>query len=382
MTVQAEWLDTDFYRVLEVPESASDKEIQRAYRRLARRYHPDTNPGDPAAEERFKEISAAHDVLGDPDKRREYDELRRRGPAAAGFGGGGFGGGGGPFRVRVDDAGSGFGDVGDISDLFGDLFGRRRTTGRRTRDQQRGRDLEADLALSFDEAALGVTTEVHVTSEVTCGTCGGSGARAGSQRTTCPLCGGAGAVAQSQGVFSIRQPCPGCGGQGSIVADPCPTCRGTGTVRQPRQVRVRVPAGVEDGQRIRLPERGEPGRDGAPPGDLYVTVRVAPHPVFARSGRNLTVTVPITYPEAVLGAEVPVPTLDGGPVTVRIPPGTPGGRTFRVRGRGITTAEGRTGDLLVTVEIAVPDHLRDEERRAVQSLAEVMDRDPRAHLGV
>lgn len=373
MTVQAEWLDTDLYQVLEVPETASDKEIQRAYRRLARTHHPDANPGNPEAEERFKKISAAYDVLGDPQKRKEYDELRRLGPAA------GQAGAGGPFRVRVDDLG-GFDDLGGLGDLFGSFVSGHRQRRSRTA-ARRGRDLEAELALSFEEAALGVTTEVHVTSEVSCPTCDGSGARAGTGRTTCALCGGAGVIAQSQGVFALRQPCPGCDGQGTVASDPCPTCRGRGMVRQPRQVRVRIPSGVEDGSRIRLPERGEPGRAGAPPGDLYVTVRVAPHRLFGRRGRDLTVTVPITYPEAVLGAEVPVPTLDGPPVTVRIPPGTASGRTLRVRGYGIN-GEGRTGDLLVTVEVWVPDHVDGAERDAVRALGESMRRNPRAHLGV
>lgn len=371
--MQAEWLDTDFYQVLEVPQTASDKEIQRAYRRLARTYHPDANPDDPVAEERFKTISAAYEVLGDPQKRKEYDELRRIGPAA-------FGptGAAGPFRVRVDDLG-GFDGLGGLGDLFGEFLGPRAR--RTTTAARRGRDLEAELALSFEEAALGVTTEVQVTSAVACSTCDGTGSRPGTGRTTCALCGGAGAVAQRQGAFSLRQSCAGCDGQGSVPAEPCGTCRGMGTVRQPRQVRVRIPAGVEDGSRIRLSERGEPGRDGAPAGDLYVTVRVAQHRLFGRRGRDLTVTVPVTYPEAVLGAEVPVPTLDGAPVTVRIPPGTPSGRTLRVRGRGID-GQGGPGDLLVTVEVWVPDHVDGRERDAVQALASTMRRDPRAHLGV
>lgn len=371
--MQAEWLDTDFYQVLEVPETASDKEIQRAYRRLARTYHPDANPGDPVAEDRFKTVSAAYEVLGDPQKRKEYDELRRVGPAA-------FGptGAAGPFRVRVDDLG-GFDGFGGFGDLFGDFLGPR--AGRTSTVVRRGRHVEAELTLSFEEAALGVTTEVEVTSSVPCSTCGGTGSRPGASRTTCALCGGAGVVARSDGGFSVRQACPGCDGHGSIVAEPCPTCRGAGAVRQPRGVRVRVPAGVGDGSRIRLPERGEQGRDGAPAGDLYVTVRVAPHRLFGRRGRDLTVTVPVTYPEAVLGAEVPVPTLEGAPVTVRIPPGTPSGRTFRVPGRGIR-GQGGAGDLLATVELWVPEHVDGRERDAVQALASTMRRDPRAHLGV
>jgi molecular chaperone DnaJ len=377
VAVQTEWLEKDYYKVLGVPETASEKEIQRAYRRLARQYHPDANPNDRDAEERFKEISAAYDVLGDADKRKEYDELRRLGPMAGGFGGGaGFPGGTGGFRVD----GMGF----DLGDLFGDVFGGPTRTAGRRRAAARGRDLEAELRLTFEEAVAGLTTDVHLTSEATCATCGGSGARPGTSPVICPACQGQGQVSETQGFFAISQTCRRCRGRGQVVETPCDDCRGAGVVRKPRQVKVRVPAGVDDGTLIRLPGRGEPGRNGGPPGDLFVVVRVSPHKLFGRRGDDLTLTVPVTYPEAVLGAEVKVPTLDGAPVTVRVPPGTPSGRVLRMRGHGVPRRGGGRGDLLVTVEVAVPTHVSAKERKAVEALAKSMNgnANPRTHLGV
>lgn len=375
MAVQTEWLEKDYYKVLGVSESASEKEIQRAYRKLARELHPDANPDNPEAEDRFKEVSAAYDVLGDGDKRKEYDELRRLGPMAAG----GFGPGPGRgFTFRVDDAG-GF----DLGSIFGDVFGRR-SSARPRNARVRGRDLEADLHLSLEDAVHGLTTEVHLASEVTCEGCGGTGAEPGTTPVTCPACQGRGQVSDSQGFFAISQTCRHCAGWGQIVERPCQECRGGGLQRKPRQVKVRIPAGVDDGQIVRLPGRGAPGRNGGPPGDLFVLVRVAPHPTFGRDGHHLTIRLPVTYPEAVLGAEVKVPTLDGPPVTVRIPPGTPTGRVLRVRGHGVTAGNGRRGDLLATVEVDVPTRIGDKEREAVEALARAMDGDehPRAHLGV
>ncbi|MFP3906489.1 MAG: molecular chaperone DnaJ [Acidimicrobiales bacterium] len=380
MTAQSEWLDKDYYKVLGVSETASQKEITSAYRKLARDFHPDANPDDPKAEERFKEVSAAYQIVGDPEKRKEYDEFRRLGPMAGGMGGG-PGGPGGSFTFTADDLG----------DLFGGLFtrggraggGRAGGRGARGAGPQRGADLEAELHLGFTDAVKGVTTEVHLTSDAPCSTCGGSGAKPGTAPVTCPRCGGRGLLDDNQGFFSFSQPCPSCAGRGQIVEEACGTCRGTGVERRPRQVKVRIPAGVADGQRIRLKGRGGAGRNGGPPGDLYVVVSVAEHPIFGRSGKHLTITVPITYPEAVLGADIRVPTLDGDPVTVRIPPGTRSGRTFRVRGRGVVPASGAPGDLLVTVEVAVPSKLSDAERKAVEALAELEPEvSPRAHLGV
>jgi molecular chaperone DnaJ len=375
VAVQTEWLEKDYYEVLGVPATASEKDIQRAYRRLARQLHPDANPDNPSAEERFKAVSAAYDVVGDPGKRKEYDEVRRLGPMAGGFAPGGGGGGGGGFSFRADD-------LGDLGGLFGNLFGRGAGQGGARPAAARGRDLEAEVRLRFEDAVLGTTTTLHIEAEVACETCGGSGARPGTAPTTCPRCGGVGTVSESQGFFALSQPCPECSGRGTVVSDPCGDCQGRGTRHRPRQVKVRIPAGVEDGQLIRLTGRGDAGRNGGPPGDLFVAVRVERHRLFGRAGRNLTLTVPISYPEAVLGADIKVPTLDGPAVTVRIPPGTPSGRTLRVRGHGVADQAGGRGDLLVTVEVAVPTRLTEPEREAVEALARTGGTDLRAHLGV
>ena len=380
MAPQREWFEKDYYRVLGVSDTASQKDIKSAYRKLSRQYHPDTNEGERAAEERFKEVSAAYDVIGDPEKRKEYDEVRKLGPMGGMFGGGAPGGGpAGGFR---------FEDMGDLGDVLGGLFGRGRrgsrgagTTGRGT-GPHRGQDLEAELHLDFEDAVQGLTTTIHLTSEAACSTCHGSGARPGTTPRTCPQCEGRGVLDDNQGFFSFSQPCPNCAGQGYVIDDPCPTCRGTGIEHRPREVKVRLPAGVADGQRIRLKGRGGPGRNGGPPGDLYVTARVGPHHLFGRRGDDLTLAVPVTFPEAALGADVRVPTLDGGSVKLRIPPGTRSGRTMRVKGKGVPGRKG-TGDLLVTVEVAVPQKLTDDERKAVEALAAATDgRSPRAHLGV
>jgi molecular chaperone DnaJ len=372
MVAQREWLDKDYYQVLGVASTATDKEITRAYRKLAKQFHPDANPG---SEERFKEISAAYDVLGDAAKRKEYDEVRRLGASGFGFGGAGGPGGPGGATFRMDDV--------DLGDLFGGLgvnFG----GGRRVRNAgpRRGADVEAELYLSFEDAVRGVTTTVNVAGEARCETCKGSGAEPGTSPVTCPTCHGRGALDDNQGLFSLSRVCPQCSGRGTIIETPCHTCRGSGVVRRTREVKVRIPAGVEDGQRIRVKGRGAPGRANGPSGDLYVTVRVGNHPVFGRRGRNLTLTVPVTFPEAALGSTVTVPTLDD-PVTLRVPAGTSSGQTFRVKGRGVP-GHGRTstGDLLVTAEVVVPKKLTDEQRAAVEEFARVSVDEPRAHLEV
>jgi molecular chaperone DnaJ len=370
MAPQREWLEKDYYKVLGVPETATETEIAKAYRKLAKQYHPDAHPG---SEERFKEISAAYDVVGDAGRRKEYDEVRQHGAMGNVFGGpatgapGGFGGGG----FRVDDLG----------DLLGNIFNRGGRGGPATAagGPQRGTDLEAGLTLSFLDAVNGLTTTVNVPGEAPCSVCGGSGAAPGTSPVTCPTCTGTGVVNDNQGLFSFSRPCPTCGGSGRKVEHACPACRGSGTEVRARQIKVRIPAGVTDGQRIRLKNRGGAGRNGGPAGDLYVTVRVAPHAVFGRRGNDLTVTVPVTYPEAVFGAEISVPTL-GRPVTVKVPAGSRSGRALRVRGRGVPARSG-AGDLLVTVEVAVPTDPGAAEAEAIRALAAVTDGDAlRAYL--
>ena len=368
-----EWFEKDYYKVLGVPQSATEKEITRAYRKLAKQYHPDAHPG---SEDRFKEISSAYDVLGDPAKRKEYDDIRKLGPLGgfAGNGRGGFNVG----NVRVDD-------LGDIGDLLGNLFGKARggrSAGAPT-GARRGDDLEASLHLSFMDAVNGITTSVSLVSDAVCSMCSGTGAAPGTSPVVCDTCNGRGVMDEDQGLFSFSQPCRVCGGRGMKVETPCPTCAGSGVERRPRQVKVRIPAGVSDGQRIRLKGRGGLGRDGGPPGDLYVVVRVDSHPVFGRRGRNLTVTLPVTFAEAALGATVKVPTLDA-PVSLKIPAGTPSGKTFRVKGRGIgATGTKPAGDLLVRVEVAVPEQLTEAQRTAVEQLGEqTSGAELRSHLGV
>lgn len=368
MAPQREWYTTDYYKVLGVAPEATEKEIRRAYRKLAKESHPDANPG---SEDRFKQISAAYDVVGDPERRKEYDEVRRMGPL------GGFAGAGRPgdanFNFRVDD----------LSDLFGGLFGQRgraRRAGTPGAGPRRGHDLEAELHLSFDEAVEGAVTSVNVQSGAVCSTCAGSGSRPGTAPVVCPMCNGLGILNEPEGMFQLSSTCPECQGRGTKIVDPCPTCHGTGIEHRQRQVKVRIPPGVEDGQRIRVKGRGEPGANGGPSGDLYVIVHVAAHPVFGRRGRNLTLIVPVTFPEAVLGAQITVPSLRE-PVTLKIPPGTRQGQTFRVKGRGLKAGPS-LGDLLVKVDIVVPSELTDEQRKAIEALAKALPASPREHLGV
>ncbi len=387
--VRREWFDKDYYAVLGVAKNASASEVKKAYRKLAQQYHPDANPGDARAEERFKEISSAHDVLGDNDKRTRYDEVREMG--ASGFGPGGFpGGAGGPGwpgggNVRYEQV-----DVEDLGDLFGGLFGGATggpaggPTGRRRRGAsrpQRGADLETTVMVSFDDAMRGTTVPVRITGPAPCRTCHGSGAAPGTDPITCPQCGGTGSVSVNQGFFQMAQPCPRCHGLGRIVEHPCPTCRGSGTERRTRRFNVKIPPGVRDGARIKLSGRGEPGQPGAPAGDLYVRVQVQGHGVFGRRGDDLTLELPVTYPEAALGAQVSVPTLNG-PVTLKVPAGTPDGKTFRVRGKGAPRPNGGHGDLLATVRVDVPRKLSRREKELLQELQESSKSSPRARLGV
>ena len=356
MAPQREWFEKDYYAVLGVSQSATAKEITKAYRKLARELHPDANPGNAAAEERFKEVSAAYDVLGDEEKRKEYDQVRAMGPM-------GFGGEGGPGGFRFD--------MGDgLGDLLGQMFGGRGRGCARGAGPQRGGDIEAVLTLDFADAAHGITTSLHLTSEASCTGCNGSGARTGTTPQSCPQCGGRGAVDSNQGFFSFSSPCQRCQGRGVIIEYPCVSCKGSGVEHRAREVKVRIPAGVDNGQRIRLKGRGAPGRNGGPPGDLFVECKVTTHPIFTRDGLNLLVRVPVAFHEAALGADVEVPTLDGPGVTLKVKAGTQSGSKHRVKGRGIVT-DGKSGDLIVTVDVAVPAKLSDVERSAIEDLAKV-----------
>ncbi|MFP4312629.1 MAG: molecular chaperone DnaJ [Nitriliruptoraceae bacterium] len=376
MAPQREWLEKDYYEILGVSKDASQDEIKRAYRRLARVNHPDANPDDPKAEQRFKDIGEANAVLGDETKRREYDEIRRLG--AAGFGGsGGFPGG------------FGGGDA-DLGDLLGHLFGAAGgggttsgfTTmgGSRSRRPRRGPDLAADVHLTFEDALAGVRTTLRITGDGPCDTCGGSGAAPGTSPTRCEVCGGRGQVTVDQGPFSFAQPCQRCGGTGQTIEHPCTTCAGSGRVVKPRQLTVKIPAGVRDGAVIRAAGRGGPGVNGGPPGDVLVTVHVASHPLFGRKGDDVTLEVPITLTEASLGTKLTVPTPHDGTRTIRIPAGTGHGRTFRIRGEGAPKARGGSGDLLVSTRIEVPSRLSREQRRLLEQLAELEDTSERDRM--
>jgi molecular chaperone DnaJ len=365
----------DLYKVLGVPKGASEDEIKKAHRKLARQYHPDRNPDDPKAEERFKEIQGAYDTLSDPEKRKEYDA----GGMFGGFGGGGPGGPGGAGPFGPGGPAGGF----DVSDIFSNLFGRGGAGGGRGQAQQvRGRDLETELSLSFDQAVNGAQVQVTVPKAERCPTCHGNGAKPGTSPVTCPRCEGRGIDAQSQGFFSISQPCPQCGGQGQIIEDPCPTCGGSGLTKQTKRYKVNIPAGVKDGARIRLAGKGEAGQRGGPPGDLYVVTRVAASPVFKRlDGGNLEVTVPITIAEALRGATIEVPTLSGTK-KIKVGAGTKHGSIQRLKGEGAPKPKGRgKGDIRYRLEIEMPQKLTSEQVEAAEKLAEAFNgSDPRAEL--
>lgn len=345
------------YDTLGVSKTASQDEIKKAYRALARKYHPDTNQGDAAAEERFKEVQAAYDVVGDPDKRAEYDA----GPKRVFTGAGGDGGG--------------FQDF-DLSDLFGGIFGGG-TGGPRQPRAQRGRDIEASVSLSFEDSLAGVTVKVPVELNGVCSACRGSGAEPGTSPVICPECRGRGVVSQSQGLFALSQPCPRCGGNGTVIEHPCAVCGGSGRRRTTKRYQVKVKPGVQDGTRIRLAGKGEPGLHGGPPGDLFVTTRVAASPVFERRGANLVIEVPVTYAEAALGATVEVPTPDGT-ISLKVPSGSQDGKMLRVRGKGAPKLKGSgRGDLLARVRLTVPTKLSKSEREAIENLQKVSRENPR-----
>lgn len=371
---QREWVEKDFYKELGVSSDASTKDIKGAYRKLASELHPDKNPD---GAERFKAVSEAYSVLSDDAKRKEYDETRRL-FANGGFGRGRFSGGGGNFgggygsdgaEFNLNDLFDAAGQTGgaNIGDLFGGLFGRGAQQPRPSRPR-RGNDLETETELSFMEATRGVAMPLRLTSPAPCTNCHGSGAQPGTSPKVCPNCNGAGVINRNQGAFGFSEPCTECRGSGSIIEEPCTECKGTGVTTRTRTINVRIPPGVENGQRIRLAGQGEAGLRGAPSGDLFVTVHVKPDKVFGRDGDDLTVTVPVSFSELALGSTLSVPTLEGK-VGVRVPKGTSDGRILRVRGRGVPKRSGGHGDLLVTVKVAVPPKLEGEAAEALDTYA-------------
>jgi molecular chaperone DnaJ len=359
----------DLYKVLEVSKEASQDEIRRSYRRLARKYHPDANPGDKQAEERFKGIQQAYDVLSRPEKRREYDE----GPRTF-FGSQGAGQRGGAAFEDFSDLLGGFGNLGDI---FGRSSGNARTT------SVKGENITVNVRLNFKDALNGVTTRVGVPVEEACGECRGTGAAPGTAPLRCPECGGRGVQSRDQGFFALSTPCSRCGGEGRIIERPCTVCGGNGRVRKNRQVKVRIPAGAKDGMKVRIPGRGSAGRRGGPAGDLYVVTRVEEHPVFKRRGDDFVVEVPVSFVEAVLGAQIEVPKPGGGTVKVKLPAGTQDGKQFKVRGAGAPRAKmngAEKGNLIVRVGVVVPKKLKRREREILEALAEERDEDVREDL--
>ncbi len=351
----------DHYEVLGVGRGASAEEIKKAYRKLARENHPDRNPDDPQAEERFKEVQAAYDTLSDPQKRKEYDA----GGRFAGFGSGGP---------------AGMGGFGDIGDIFSTIF--RRGGGPGPQQPARGRDLETEVTLGFRQAMEGTEVSVTVPKQSTCKTCSGTGAKPGTMPVICPRCQGRGIDSENQGFFSMSQPCPQCGGAGQVIEDPCPTCAGSGLTMQRKRYRVRIPAGVRDGSRIRVRGKGEDGARGAPPGDLYVVTRVQSSPVFRqREDGNLEVTLPITVAEAIQGGTIEVPTLTGTK-RIRIPAGTQHGTVQRLRGEGPPKPRDRgRGDILYRLEVEMPRDLNHDQRVALEAFAETInDHNPRERL--
>ena len=346
----------DLYGTLGVSKNASQDEIKKAYRKLARQYHPDTNPGDAAAEERFKEVQTAYDVLLDAEKRKQYD---RFGAANGRAGPGGF-----TFTTEGFD----LGDLGDLGDIFSGLFGGRGRAQQRQQRGQRGQDLEVEVRLSFEDSLHGVETKIPVQLETACSECGGSGAKPGTAPKLCPECHGRGVVSESQGLFALSQPCPRCRGNGTVIEDPCPKCRGTGRERRTKRYTIKIPAGVKDGSKIRLRGKGEAGYGGAEAGDLYVITRVTPSKTFQRRGNDLVVDVPVNFTDAAIGANVSVPTPDG-PVTVKVKPGTTDGTMLRVKGKGAPKLKGSgQGDVLARVKIQVPKRLNKKQRELLEEL--------------
>jgi molecular chaperone DnaJ len=354
-------MPSSLYESLGVPKTASADEIKKAYRKLVRQYHPDKNPGDATAEERFKEVQSAYDVLSDPEKRKQYDSF------------GSANGRPGPGPTNVD-----FGDF-DFGDIFGGLFGSRGARNQQPRGQ-RGNDVEVPVSISFEDSLKGVQSTVAVELELACHTCHGTGAAPGTAPTRCPVCDGSGVVATSQGLFALQQPCPRCHGMGTIVEKPCPTCHGSGRERRTKRYTVKIPAGVKDGTKIKLRGKGEAGYGGAPAGDLYVVTRVEPSKLYTRRGDDLVLDVPVTFGEATLGATVEIPTPDGR-VSLKVPAGSEDGKLLRVKGRGAPKLKGSgNGDLLARVQVEIPAKLSKAEREALEAYEKASNKNPRERL--
>jgi molecular chaperone DnaJ len=365
----------DYYRVIGVPENAKPDEIKKAYRKLAKQYHPDANPNDAAAAEKFKEISEAYSVLSDEDKRKQYDQMRKLGafgglggfrPGGTRPGGGGPGGPGPGGTFTFDDL-----DLGGLGDMFSSIFGRRggqQQPGGRPGGPQRGENIEYQVEVPFKIAARGGTISVTLPVTEECPVCSGTGAKPGTPIITCPECKGAGTITFGQGGFGVTRPCPNCYGRGRVPQDPCDNCHGQGQIRQQKTVNVSVPAGVDNGSKIRISGQGEKGAGGGPAGDLMLTFRVQPDKFFSREGMDVHVSVPINLAQAVLGSKIKVRTVDGN-VVLRIPPGTQNGTRFRIKGQGIEKG-GRRGDQYVKVEVGVPENLSDEQRQQFEQFAE------------
>jgi len=371
--------DKDYYDILGVPKTATADDLKKAFRKAARKHHPDAG----GSEERFKEVNEAYEILSDEEKRKQYDEYGRyfggnMPPGGAGGPGAGWPGGypggaqGGASYQTVD--------MGDLGDLFGNLFGGGQGGGGR-KAAHRGGDLQYDLTLSFEEALAGTSTKVDVRRPETCATCKGSGAKPGTSPTTCPTCQGSGHVSQGQGLFGFSRPCPRCGGSGTIIESPCPTCKGKGKVVKVKPLTVNIPAGVTDGGKLRFAGKGEPGIGGGPAGDLYVVTHIKPHPYFTRDGADVVIELPVTIVEAALGAEVTVPTPDGGKVKLKVAPGTADGKVLRVPGKGAPKLKGKgSGDLRVRVKIAIPAKLTAEQKELLRRFESSRDEDVRAHI--
>jgi molecular chaperone DnaJ len=357
-----DYLNKDYYKDLGVGEKAAQQEIKKAYRKLAQKYHPDANPNNKEAEEKFKEISQAYDVLGNEKKRSEYDSARKT------FSQGGFNPGG--SSNNYDFGSSGFGGFKDIFDLFG--AGRERTAS----SQQRGEDVSTSVTLSFEDSIVGVNTRIPINRKARCGVCGGSGARQGTVPKICSTCGGRGTTTINQGLFGFSQPCPKCRGTGKIIENPCSNCRGAGVAVSKTTLNVRIPSGVKDGSKIRLKGKGETGHYGGMPGDLYVNVRVRPHPVFTRKDSDIELSLPITFIEASLGEKINIPTLDGQ-IALKIPSGTQSGHVFRIKGMGAPKLRGGIGDMLVRVKVVVPKKISAKQKKILEDFSKVDNENPR-----